>query len=148
MIHTQARQRMIGDGLRDTPIAFHNCEIQNPAQQAPSDARRAPRAFRNFPRARIIRRYAQQFGIARDNLVQLSIGVKFQSRRNAKAVTQGGREQTQTSCGPDQRERLQLNAHRARRRPLANDKVQFKILQCRIKNLFHHRIEAMNFINK
>ena len=80
--------------------------------------------------------------------MQLVDGIKLQPCRDTKAVPQRRGQQTQARGGADQRKGLQFNPHRARRRPRTNHQIKFKILKRGIKHLFHHRVEAVNFIDE
>ncbi len=48
----------------------------------------------------------------------------------------------------DQRELGEIDAHRPRRRPLADDEVELEILHRRIEDLLDRRIEAMDLVDE
>ena len=80
--------------------------------------------------------------------MQLLGGVKIESDRNAEPIAQRRGEEPGAGGGADQGEMGEVNFHRARRRPRADDEIELEILHRRIQNLFHSRIEAMNLIDE
>ena len=48
----------------------------------------------------------------------------------------------------DQGKGRQIDAHRARRRPFADDQVELEILHRRIENFLYGRIKAMDFVDE
>jgi hypothetical protein len=53
-----------------------------------------------------------------------------------------------TRRGADEGEFRKLDLHRARRRPLADDEVELKVLHRGIEHFFHCRAEAMDFVDE
>src|SRR5262249_58084792 len=76
------------------------------------------------------------------------LAIKIQPHRNAKAVAQRIGKKARARRRPDERERRKIDLHRTRRRPLADNQIELKILHCRIKDFLDRRIEAMNLVDE
>ena len=141
-------ERAVGDLAVDRLVAVDMGEVAHAAQQPPGDARRAARAPRDFVGA--VRRHAdaEHAGAAVDDLLELFHRIEIQPHRNAEAVAQRIGEQTSARGGADQREGRQIDLHRARRRPLADDEVELEILHRRIKDFLDRRIEPVDFVDE
>ena len=107
---------------------------------------RARRAISLAPSAR--HADVEHAGAAGDDLLQLFLGVEIQPHRNAKAVAQRIGEQPCARRGADQGEFRQLDLDRARRRALADDEVELKILHRGIQHFLDCRAEAMDFVDE
>ena len=118
------------------------------AQQPAGDARGAAGAARDLVGAVGGDRDAEHARAAVDDLLELGLGIKIEPHRNAEAVAQRIGEQPGARGRADQREFGEVDLHRARRRSLADDEVELKILHGRIKDLLDHRIEAMDFVDE
>src|ERR1700747_3056240 len=71
---------------------------------------------------------AEHAGAAIDDLFKLGLAVKVEPHRDAEAVAQRIGEKSRARGRADERELRQLDLHRTRRRSLANDEVELKIL--------------------
>ena len=74
--------------------------------------------------------------------------VEIQPHRNAEAVAQRRRQQPRAGGRADQRELRQIDLHRARRRPGADDQIELEILHRGIEDFLDRRIEAMDFVDE
>ena len=128
-----------------------------PSTDAKSRTRRNSRpAMRGVPRARraislapsAVIFDAEHAGAAIDDLLQLRLGVEIQPHRNAEAVAQRIGQKPGAGGGADQREFGQVDLHRARRRALADDQIELKILHRRIEHLLDRRIEPVDLVDE
>ena len=85
---------------------------------------------------------------ARDDRSQLRGRVEHQAQRDAEAVAQRRRQQPGARRGADQRERREVDAHAARRRPLADDQVELEILHRRIEHLLDRGLQAVDLVDE
>ena len=112
--------------------------------------------MRGVPRARLAISFApssrkieaQHPALRGDDGQQFLGRIEVEPDGNAEAVAQGRGEQAGAGGGADQRERRKLDLHRARRRPFADDEIEFEILHRRIKDFFDRRIEAMDLVDE
>ena len=148
MIDAKTGQRAVGNRPCQPPVALDQHEIHHPPQQPPGNARGAARTPGDLAAAFGIGRNAQKARAARDDLVQLLLGIELQPGRDAEAVAQRGGQQAQPRRGPDQRERLQVDPHRARRRAFSDHQIQCEILHGRIQHFFHNRRQAVNLVDE
>ena len=124
-------------------------EVAHPPQQAAGDARRAARAPGDLVRRRPrVMRDAEHARAAVDDLLQLLVGVEIEPHRNAEAVAQRRGEQAGARGRADQREAREIDLHRARRRPLADDQVELEILHRRIEDFLDRRIEPVDLVDE
>ena len=147
-VDVEQLERAVGERARYALCAFDHGEVAHAPEQAPGNARRAARALGDLVRAVIGEREADHSGAARDNALQLFGGVKIEPDRNAETIAQRGGEEACASRRADQSEPGEIDLHRARRRPGADDEVELEILHRRIENLFDRRIETMNFVDE
>ena len=91
---------------------------------------------------------AEHARAAVDDQLELRLGVEIQPHRNAEAVAQRIGEQPRARGRADQRELRQIDLHRARRRPLADDEVELEILHRRIEHLLDRRIEPVDLVDE
>src|SRR5262249_40124708 len=123
-------------------------KVAHAAEQSSGDARRTARASRDLVGAVGSEPDAEDARAAIDDLFQLSRAVKAQPHRNAKAVAQRIGEKARARRRADEREPREIDFHRPRRRPLADNQIELEILHRRIKDFLYCRIEAMNFIDE
>ena len=83
-----------------------------------------------------------------DDRVELGRLVEHQAQRDAEALAQRPGDQARARRRADQREGRQVDAHRARRRPLADDQVELEILHRRIEDLLDRRREAVDLVDE
>ena len=123
-------------------------KIAHAAQQASCDARRAAGAARDLVGA--VRRHpdVEHAGAAGDDLFQLFLGVEIQANRNAETIAQRIGQQPGARGGADEGEFCQIDLDRARRRALADDEIELKILHRGIEHLLDRRAEAMDFVDE
>src|SRR5215470_17602930 len=74
--------------------------------------------------------------------------VEIQPYRDAEAISQGRREEPCAGGGADQGEARELNLNGTCRRSLANDEVELVVLHGRVEDLFHRRIETVDFVDE
>ena len=137
-------ERLVGDGAVDRGGAGDGGEIAHAAKEPSGDARGAAGAARDLVRAIGGDADAEHPGAAIDDELELGLGVKIQPHRNAEAVAQRIGEEPGTRGRADQREFRQIDLHRARRRALADDEVELKVLHGRIKDFLDRRVEPAN----
>ncbi len=147
-IHFQFAKRSVGDLAVDRFVAVDVGEVAHAAQQPSGDARGAARAARDLVGA--VRRHAdaEDAGATIDDLLELFHRIEIQPHRNAEAVAQRIGEQAGARGGADQREGREVDLHRARRRPLADDQIELEILHRRIEDFLHRRIEPVDFVDE
>src|SRR5262249_13586488 len=127
---------------------IHVGEIAHAAQQAAGDARRSTRAARDLVGAVLAYSDAEHAGAAGNDLLELSLGIEIEPDRNAEAITQRIGEQAGARGGADQREFSEVDFDRARRRPLADDEIELKVLHRRIENFLDRRVEPVDLVDK
>ena len=81
----------------------------------------------------------QYRGRTRDDARQFRGGVEGEFLRNAEAVLEGAAEQAVARGGADEREGLEIEPHRPRRRPLVHGHVNEEVLHRRVQVLFKRR---------
>ncbi len=147
-VHMQPRQRLVGDLLRHGFGPRHFRKVSHAPQQAAGDARCAARTPRDLARAGIGHTEPHQPRPAPDDQFQFLDRVEIQPHRNAEAVSQRRGQEPEARGGGNEGEFRQIDLHRARRRPLADDEVELEILHCRIKDFLHRRIEPVDFVDE
>ena len=123
-------------------------KVAHAAQQPPGDARRAARAPRDLVGAVGGHADAEHARAAVDDVLELGLGIEVEPDRDAEAVAQRIGEQARARGRADQRERREIDLHRARRRSLADDEVELEILHRRIEDLLHRRIEPVDLVDE
>ena len=144
----ELRQRAVGDSGIDRARALDRGEIAHAAQQPSRHARRAARAPRNLARAFPRQRKPEQPRPAPHDLLQLVDAVEFEPDGNAEALPERRRQQAGARGGADQREAGKIDAHRARRRPLADDQVELVVLERRIEDFLDRRVEPVDLVDE
>ena len=129
-------------------VALHVGEVAHPAQQPVGDAWRAARAARDLEAAFGVERHLEQAGRAANDLRQLLGAVELEPGDDAEAIAQRIGQHAGARGRADQRERLQLELDRARRRALADHDVDLVVLQRRVEDLLDHRREAMDLVDE
>ena len=147
-VDVEQLERAVGERARDAFRPFDHGEIAHPPEQPPGDARRAARAPGDLVRAVGGERQADHSCAAGDNALQLLGGIKIEADRNAEPVAQRRSEEPGAGRRADQGEPGEVDLHRARRRPRADDEVELEILHRRIENLLDRRIEAVNLVDE
>ena len=127
---------------------MHRGEIADAAQQPHRDARRAAGAAGDLGGAVGGQIERQDAGTARQDLRQLGSLIKQQPQRNAETLAQRPGDQPRAGRRADQRERRQVDADRARARPLADDQVELKILHRRVEDLLDRRRQAVDLVDE
>jgi hypothetical protein len=110
-------------------------EVAHPAQQPAGDARGATRAAGDLVCPGRVDGDAEQPRAAGDHQLELRHLVEVEPHRDAEAVAQRGGQQALAGGRADQRERRQVDPHRARRGPLADDQVERAVLHRRVEHL-------------
>ena len=91
---------------------------------------------------------AEHARAAVDDQLELRLGVEVEPHRNAEPVAQRIGEQARARGGADQRELGEIDLHRARRRPLADDQVELEVLHRRIEDFLDRRIEPVDLVDE
>ena len=123
-------------------------EIAHAAQQPSGDARRAARAPRDLVGAVGGHADAEHARAAIDDQLELGLGIEIEPHRNAEAVAQRIGQKPGAGGGADQRELGEIDLHRTRRRPRADDEIELEILHRRIEDFLDRRIEPVNFVDE
>ena len=111
--------------------------------------RGVPRARRAISAAPAVVRSISSTPAPRSTMRCSSAGaVEIEAQRNAEALAQRRGDQAGARGRADQREGRQVDAHRARRRPLADDEVELEVLHRRIEDLLDRRIEAVDLVDE
>src|SRR5580704_16792832 len=147
-VDVEQLERAVGERARHAVCAFDHGEVAHAPEQAPSDAGRAARAPGDLVRAVIGKREADHAGAARDNALQLLCGVKIEPDRNAETIAQERGEKPGAGRRAYQGEPGEVDLHRARRRPGADDEVELEIFHRRIENLFDRWIETVTLVDE
>ncbi len=79
---------------------------------------------------------------------QLFRRVKIQAMHHAEPVAQGRGEQPGARGGAHQGERRQVQLHRARHGPLADDDVQLEVLHRRVEHLLHRPRQPVHLVDE
>ncbi len=148
-IDFEREQRLVGDRAVDRARRPSTCAksrtrlSSRPAMRGVPRARRAissaPSAVTAMPSTR-----APRLTISSSS----SRGVEIEPHRNAEAVAQRRGEQARARGRADQREAREIDLHRARRRPLADDQVELEILHRRIEDFLDRRIEPVDLVDE
>ncbi len=93
-------------------------------------------------------REPEQPGGAGDDALQLLVAVEVEPDGDAEAVTQGRGQQTLAGGRADQGEGRQVDANRARRRPLTDDEVQRAVFHRGIEHFLDHGGEAVDLVDE
>jgi hypothetical protein len=128
-VDVEHHQRAVGDRLGDRAVALHVGEVADAPQQPVGDPRRAARAARDLAAPSSSSGDVEQPRRAADDLRQLVGAVELEPRDDAEAVAQRVGEHAGARRRADQRERLQLELDRARRRALADHDVDLVVLE-------------------
>ena len=123
-------------------------EIAHALEQPPGDARGAARAARDLVGAVLRHRNAEDARAAVHDQLQLLARIEIEPHRNAEAVTQWRGEQARPRRCTNQGEARQIDLHRPRRRPLANDQIELKVLHGGIENFLDRWIEPVDLIDE
>ena len=128
-----------------------------PSTSAKSRTRRSSRpAMRGVPRARraisLAPSAVMPMPSTRAPRLTISsssrLGIEVEPDRNAEAVAQRIGEQPRARGRADERELRQVDLDRARRRPLADDQVELKVLHRRIEDFLDRRIEPVDLVDE
>ena len=93
-------------------------------------------------------RQAEQARAAPHDLLELRHAVEFEPDGNAEALAERRGEKPGARRGADQREAGKIDAHRARRRSLADDEIELEVLHRRIENFLDRRIEPVDLVDE
>src|SRR4029077_7318844 len=147
-VDVEELERAVGERACHALCAFDHGKVANASEQAPGNARGAARAPGDLVRAVIGEREANHAGAARDNALQLFGSVEIEPDRNAETIAQRSGEEPGAGRRADQGESGEVDLHRARRRPGADDEVELEILHRRIENLLDRWIETVNLVDE
>ena len=117
-------------------------------KQPPGNARGAAGAARDLVGAVGGNGDAEDARAAIDDQLELRLAVEIKPHRNAEAVAQRIGQKAGARRGADQREFGEVDLHRTRRRPFADDEIELKILHRRIEDFLDRRIEAMDLVDE
>lgn len=148
LVHFQPGQRPVGDLGIHRALTGDGGEVAHPAQQATGHARRTAGAARHFGGAIRGDVEAQYTGATGDDQFQFLRGVVVHPARNAEAFAQGRGQQARTRGRPHQGEGRQIDTNGPRRRSLADDEVELKVLHGRIEHFLYGRIKAVDFVDE
>src|SRR3546814_6889218 len=80
--------------------------------------------------------------------LQFVLLVEIHAELNAETFAKRRRDQTGPRRGAHQREGRQVDADGSRRRSLADNEIELKILHRRIEDFLHRRVEAMDLVDE
>src|SRR5262249_45943626 len=147
-VDLERAQRTVSGRAVDRGCAADKRKVAHAPQQPSRDARRAAGAARDLVGAVGVDADAEQTGAAVDNLFELRLRIEVEPDRDAEAVAQRVGEKAGAGGGADQREPRQIDLDRARRRALADDQVELKILHRRIEDFLDRRIEPVDLVDE
>ena len=110
--------------------------------------RGVPRAPGNLEPPCFIGGNIEQSGAALDNARKFLGCVELQTRDDAEAIPQRVGQHASARRGADQGKGLQIKLDGARRRSFADHDVDLVVFQGRVQDFFHHRTEAVNFVDE
>ena len=148
IVDLEQRQRARREFPRDLGRALDDREVAHAAQQAPGDARRAPRAACDFARAALVHRDAEHARAAPHDRLELLDRVEIEPHRNAETIAQRRRQQAGARRRADQRKAREVDLDGPRRRPLADDEIELKILHRGIEDFLDRRVQAMDLVDE
>ena len=131
-----------------TPCGAHLGEVAHAAQQAVGDARRAARAAGDLARPRRLDRDVELRAPSGARSRPAPRRVEVEPQADAETVAQRRAEQSGARRRADQRERLQVELDRARRRALPDHDVDLVVLHRRIEDLLDDAVEAMDLVDE
>ncbi len=146
-VHVETAQGGVGV-LGVDAAAAEGGEIAHPAQQPAGHPRGAARAPRDLGGGAVAEIDVQHACAAVQDPHQVVGLVEVEAHGDAEALPQRRGQQPRAGGGANQRERRQVDAHRPRRRPLADDQVQPEVLHCRIEHLLDRRVQAVDLVDK
>ena len=123
--------------------------VADALEQPVDDARRAPTAPGDRPDRRP-RRCAtpEDHRRALDDRGQLVVGVEVEPVGGPEPVAQRGADAARAGRGADDRERLEAEPERPRRRALADHHVERVVLHRRVEDLLDRPVEAMDLVDE
>src|SRR6266567_633807 len=147
-VHVEHGQRSVRDLMRDPAGGAHFGVIAHAPQQPVHDTRRAARAASDLQGARRVERDIEQLRRAGDDARELLRGIELEPGDDSEAVAQRIGEHPGACGRADQRERLQVELDRSRRRSLADHDVDLEILERGIENFLNDRRQAVDLVDE
>ena len=123
-------------------------DVADPAKQAAGDARRAAGPSGNLQRPVLGKRHLEPLRLVGEDHGKLVAAIELQPHLDPEPVAKRRRQETGAGRRPDKGEGRQIDPHRARRRPLADNQVELEILHRRIENLLDGRIEPVDLVDE
>ena len=148
LVNIQCLQCKLGYFRVNRTGTLHLCKVAHPAEQGIGNTRRPTAAGSNLSCRTQRARHIQYGSGTTDNVTQDIIIIVFQMQIDSETCTERCRQQTTACCCANQRERIQIYLDATCRRPFINHDINAIVFHGRIKIFFHHRRQAMNFINK
>ena len=149
-VDVEHRQRLVGERLGDAAARPSRRRSRAPGAAAGwrcAACRASGARSRSAPSASI--GTLEQAGrAARRSCASSSARVELEPRDDAEAVAQRVGEHAGARGRADQRERLQVELDRARRRALADHDVDLVVLQRRVEDLLDDRRQAMDLVDE
>src|SRR5258708_6635787 len=90
--------------------------------------------------------HAEDAGAAHHDLLELAGIVEHETKGNAEALPERPCDEPRARGGAHQGEGRQVDPHRARRRPLADDEVELRALHGGIEDFRHRRRQAVDLV--
>ena len=112
------------------------------------DAGRAARSCRDLARGVGGERELQDAGAAGDDFDQVFDFVELEAQRDAEAVAQRLRDHAGARRRADERERGEVDLHRARGRAFADDEVELEILHRGVEDFFDRGVQAVDLVDE
>ena len=142
------RNAEISDLTVDRWRICHRGEIAHATQQTAGDARGAPGAARDLGGAIEGQLDAHQTRPSGHDRLQFLRRIELKAKRYSEAVAQRRRDQPGAGRRRHERERGKVNSDGTRRRPLADDQVELKVLHRGIQNFFDRRRQAVDLVDE
>ena len=147
-VDLKREQRLVGDRAVDCGCARNMREVAHALEQPPGDARGAARAARDLVGAVLRHRNAEDARAAVHDQLQLLARIEIEPHRNAETVAQRSGEQAGAGRRADQREAREIDLHRARRRPLADDQIELEVLHGGIEDFLDRGVEPVDLVDE
>src|SRR5262245_41517531 len=147
-VDVEHRERRVGHVAGDHALRLHLRVVAHAPQQAVRDARGAAGAGGNLERALGGDLDREELGRAVHDPPDLLGGVELEPGDDAEAVAQRIGEHPGARRRADERERREVELHRARRRALADHDVDLVVLERRVQDLLDDRREPVDLVDE
>src|SRR3990172_3816933 len=148
VIDLEEAERFVRGGLGDPAVAVDLGVVAGSFQEPVDDAGCAPPAAGDGDRGAGIDVDVEDPGRALDDLGELGVRVEVEPVRGPEAVAQRRGDASGPRRRADDREGLEGEPERPRRRPLADHDVEGVVLHRRVEDLLDRVVEAMDLVDE